>query len=372
MKCPRCGAEIPNTVKFCEYCGTQITVEMLKEQELLNKNGCPRCGSTNITFSREKQGEIKGKNDTKVIRSTVGLCKDCGYTWHVDDGQQEKSSKWLWVLGWICCFPIPLTILILRKKDMEPKLKYGLIAALWILFVFIGLAGEVKNSTAEGSRSSTSISQSEKEENTIGNENSSSITETYPEAYNETSQNEEASQEELQDFSYSEPYYSYSGNGDDVVTGILSQNFSYAHIVHNGEGAFSVKGHYDDTYDLLVDTTTSYDGLTLIYPNKEYMFEVSAEGDWMIELFTVGTSSNDAFSGSGDFVTPIFQGSSNVYEITSSGEGNFVIWGWTNSGRDLLVDTIDKDYSGKVVFKNNDLALFVIKSEREWSIKPVH
>lgn len=371
MKCPNCGADIPNNAKFCEYCRTQITAEMLKEQELINKNGCPRCGSTNITFGREKQGEVRGKRDTKVIRSTVGLCKDCGYTWHVDDGQQNGNLT-LWVLGWIFFFPIPLTILILRKKNMKPALKYGLIAALWIVVVVAALLSDTNDSSARKKRAAATTTQSSQEETIIRDENSSDITETYSEPSSEASQSEETSQEEVQDYSFSEPFFSYSGNGDDVITGITTQYYSYAHIVHNGDGLFSVKGHYDDTYDLLVNTLTPYDGLTLIYPDKEYMFEVSAEGEWMIELFRVGTSSSDAFSGSGDFVTPVFQGTSNVYEITSAGSGNFVIWGLTDYGRDLLVNTLDEDYSGKVVFKDNEIALFEIKSEREWSIRPVY
>ncbi len=51
MKCANCGAEIPNTSNFCEYCGSQISVEMKKEQEQLKKEGCPKCGSSNIAFT---------------------------------------------------------------------------------------------------------------------------------------------------------------------------------------------------------------------------------------------------------------------------------------------------------------------------------
>ena len=127
MKCPNCGAEITGKAKFCGFCGSSITVQMLKEQEQLNKAGCPRCRSTNISFSREKQGELKGRRGTAVIRSTVGVCKDCGYTWQTDSNVSapKKRRTWLWVLGWIFIFPLPLTILLLRKKQMKPIFKYG-------------------------------------------------------------------------------------------------------------------------------------------------------------------------------------------------------------------------------------------------------
>lgn len=146
MKCKNCGAEISAGAKNCEYCGTQISYEMQKEQERLNKSGCPNCGSSNITFDREKQAEIKSKNGTSVVRNTVGLCKDCGFTWAANGSASNKRSNkrsktWLWVLGWIFVFPIPLTIVMLRKKNMKPVLKYGVIAAVWLIYLLIVVAG---------------------------------------------------------------------------------------------------------------------------------------------------------------------------------------------------------------------------------------
>ena len=47
----------------------------------------------------------------------------------------------MWVLGWICIFPVPLTIIMLNKEDMNKKARYGIIAAGWILYLLIGLGG---------------------------------------------------------------------------------------------------------------------------------------------------------------------------------------------------------------------------------------
>lgn len=49
----------------------------------------------------------------------------------------KKKHTLLWVLGWIFCFPIPLTILMLRNKTMNKKVKYGIIAAGWIVYLLI-------------------------------------------------------------------------------------------------------------------------------------------------------------------------------------------------------------------------------------------
>ena len=161
MICPNCGAEITEG-KFCQFCGRQITAEMRKEQEQINKEGCPRCGSSSISFSREYQGEIRGKAGTTVVRATVGVCKDCGFTWHPQGASQtpKKRKTWLWVLGWIFIFPVPLTILMLRRKEMKPTLKYGIIAAAWIVYLIIAFTGNSDSAETTKTRGAGSDSGS--------------------------------------------------------------------------------------------------------------------------------------------------------------------------------------------------------------------
>ncbi|MBQ6268451.1 MAG: YgiT-type zinc finger protein [Clostridia bacterium] len=139
MKCPNCGAEIENA-KFCEFCGSQVTAEMQRAQEQINKTGCPKCGSSNIAFRRENQGEVRGKKSKQIIHRTVGYCKDCGETWYTDN-EPKKRKTWLWVLGWIFVFPVPLTIILLKKKDMNKIAKYVIIAVAWVIYLLIAIAG---------------------------------------------------------------------------------------------------------------------------------------------------------------------------------------------------------------------------------------
>lgn len=147
MKCPSCGAEMQG--KFCEYCGSEIMQQP-------KAGTCPKCGGNNVTFKRERVGTAtqrrsqknvigKGRTSQSVSQSayrTVGLCQSCGYTWNPNGGSKSSKQTWLWVLGWICIFPVPLTILMLRKKDMKPAVKYGIIAAAWLLFFVIGFSGK--------------------------------------------------------------------------------------------------------------------------------------------------------------------------------------------------------------------------------------
>lgn len=167
------------------------------------------------------------------------------------------------------------------------------------------------------------------------------------------------------------PYFSYKGNGDDVVTGVMVDTTSCAHIKNSGTGHFAVKGYYGNERELLVNTTKAYDGEVLLAGGYEYDFEVNAKGEWMIEICEQASTTAKSFSGNSDFVTPVFFKTDNVYEVTTVGDGHFSVKGWSLGGYDLLVNTTEKDYSGKIMFNTDEpLAFFEIDAEREWSIKP--
>lgn len=68
--------------------------------------------------------------------------------------QNQKNTMVWWVLGWIFFFPIPLTILLVRNNTMNPKVKYGIIAGMWIILLLIGL---VRNSTNDNAIDQTAV-----------------------------------------------------------------------------------------------------------------------------------------------------------------------------------------------------------------------
>lgn len=170
MKCPSCGGETHG--RFCEYCGSEMPQENPsvtitnnyfnsatpdESREVGNScGGCPRCGNSKITFKRERAGTAtqsrysgkKGQSVSQAVYRTVGICQNCGYTWDPNatssnNGVRTSSGNktWLWVLGWICIFPLPLTILLFRKKEIKPAVKYSVIAVAWIIFFAIGMSG---------------------------------------------------------------------------------------------------------------------------------------------------------------------------------------------------------------------------------------
>lgn len=157
MRCPNCGGETGENVKFCQFCGSQITVEMKSEMDRLNREGCPRCKSTNVHFEREIEGQLRSERGSRVMRSTVGICDDCGFTWDADGNQShvnfshtnpdytesvrrdqtqvKKRKTALWVLGWIFIFPLPLTLILIRPTVRLPKaLKIIFIVLAWMIY----------------------------------------------------------------------------------------------------------------------------------------------------------------------------------------------------------------------------------------------
>ena len=122
MKCPNCGAEV--TTKFCEYCGS----EMPKE-------------NATIYITNNYYGSTPQVHNNAPVSSPGG---------NTAVPKKKKSRAGLWVLGWLFIFPLPLTILLLRKKDMKPVLKYGIIVIAWLLFFMLGTTAPAEEEPVSG------------------------------------------------------------------------------------------------------------------------------------------------------------------------------------------------------------------------------
>lgn len=168
------------------------------------------------------------------------------------------------------------------------------------------------------------------------------------------------------------PLFEYSGTGDDVISDIRVNDYSYLVVHHTASGHFAVNAHYDESSDLLINTTQPYlDGQTLLVPDRDYTLEINAEGDWEMAAYPIGTISSDTFSGTGDVVTPAFISTSDIYHIEANGGGNFVVRGYNQNGEyELLVNTTD-NYTGNVMLKQKgEWTFFEITGEREFRITP--
>ena len=116
---------------------------------------CPSCGGSNVSFRRESVGEVRGRGASQVIHRTVGICKDCGYTFEKSSDEiaiKKPRKTWLWVLGWIFIFPVPLTVLMLRKKDMNSILRAAIIVIGWVIYLGMGYSGRTVETSSYSPR----------------------------------------------------------------------------------------------------------------------------------------------------------------------------------------------------------------------------
>ncbi|MDO5713688.1 MAG: hypothetical protein Q4Q07_04580 [Tissierellia bacterium] len=120
--CTKCGVKAGTVAKVCPKC----------EKEYFSA-ACPDCGYT--VHEKDRTGfSYESETVVTVGSSTIGILDSVDYTAGRTkrDGdaettkQEEKSNTWLWVLGWIFCFPIPLTILLVRSEKAREM-------ALWVL-----------------------------------------------------------------------------------------------------------------------------------------------------------------------------------------------------------------------------------------------
>lgn len=140
MKCPYCGAEVNGDV--CEYCGA----EMPKEKTNTTVN------IVNNYYGVDPEKKAETRSNPSSTASKANSISGANAT-----QPKKKSRMWLWVLGWIFCFPIPLTILILRQKKMNPILRYALVAALWI---FVLTSGSGANSSSSSTTATSAVTES--------------------------------------------------------------------------------------------------------------------------------------------------------------------------------------------------------------------
>lgn len=166
--CKYCGAENRNDVAICYSCGAREF-----------KNKCGNCGTVFEEGNYCPKCGVKAGAKAKVCPNCgneyySNACPECGYISrntgnanatayaysNVEMKPVKKRKTWLWVLGWIFIFPVPLTILILRNEQISKKLKIGIIAVVWIIYLLIGSSQESSANDTMGLQS-TSILQKE-------------------------------------------------------------------------------------------------------------------------------------------------------------------------------------------------------------------
>lgn len=100
-------------MKICKNCKKQIEDDALV---------CPYCGCVN-------------KNDT--VKSDRSKGSEIARNTGSEEPQKKKRKTWLWVIGWIFAFPIPLTLLMIRNQKLNKILKIIIIVIAWLFYLLI-------------------------------------------------------------------------------------------------------------------------------------------------------------------------------------------------------------------------------------------
>lgn len=165
----------------------------------------------------------------------------------------------------------------------------------------------------------------------------------------------------------------YEGTGDDVIKIEKPEDGPVVLFIKgNAESRhFAVKGYdnNDNSTELFVNTTESYEGITLDPSGLTTLLEISGNGSWTIESRSVRSmrviESPGSIEGNGDEVL-LVEGNPSLAKIKgNSQERHFAVKSY-NPNRSLLVNTTEV-YEGTTRVEKNAIIL-EITGTGDWSI----
>ena len=163
-KCTACGGELEVDPKqetaVCRYCGETFVVSKAVNNYNVEHN------TYNTKIVNERKGDmesmlnfISDREDKKYARAKEQKAE-----------RSKRNKTLLWALGWIFIFPVPLTILMLRNKKLADKVRYGIIAAAWVVYILLLVITQItgdKDSDKAADVSSETSSAAESEADDI-------------------------------------------------------------------------------------------------------------------------------------------------------------------------------------------------------------
>ena len=124
--CPGCGAQLNIDIELkratCPYCGNSFSVD--DEVQHVKLDDAEQAGYEFERGRQKAQAEYVAEQPPQQV--------------HAQEEPPRKRRTWLWVLGWIFIFPVPLTILMLKNEELDKRVRYGIIVAAWIVYLLIG------------------------------------------------------------------------------------------------------------------------------------------------------------------------------------------------------------------------------------------
>lgn len=178
------------------------------------------------------------------------------------------------------------------------------------------------------------------------------------------------------------PPITLSGTGQEATSKFnLEKGISIFEMKHDGTSNFAIVlyGANGEYIDLLVNTIGQFDGskLSSIDTKGEYLLDVSADGNWEVEIKqprpSIGKQVPLTLSGTGQKASEIFYLNTGMarFEMKHDGTSNFAIVLYSADGKyiDLLVNTIGSfDGSKATPISKAGLYLLDISADGNWEI----
>ena len=146
--CKYCGTTNKDTAEACSSCGAKAFSHKCSNCGTVYDEGnfCPNCGV--------KAGAKPKKCPNCGREYYTNACPDCGYIKNGNGYGQgvaepvKKRRTWLWVLGWIFIFPVPLTIIMVNRKDIHLAVRILSVVAAWGAYLYFYAVGSAEAAVA--------------------------------------------------------------------------------------------------------------------------------------------------------------------------------------------------------------------------------
>ena len=134
-----------NLVEYhCPNCTATLQVDAEKHEAV-----CEYCGSKFEINDERYDAEREGYEFEKGrMRAREEMQRENAVYYPQGYDTEKKRRTWLWVIGWIFCFPIPLTVIIVKSK-LPTVAKVILLVLLWGFVIYYGAADESSGTAAQ-------------------------------------------------------------------------------------------------------------------------------------------------------------------------------------------------------------------------------
>lgn len=139
LSCPNCGSQLSVDSETkqakCEACGNIMLID--DSVQHVQYDNAEMAGYEFEKGRQRAQAERFMQSAQPQQKSNVK------YWQNTEVNKNNKSNIWLWVLGWLFFFPLPLTLLLVRNKNLNPVIKYSIIGVMWTIIGFFSIASYV-------------------------------------------------------------------------------------------------------------------------------------------------------------------------------------------------------------------------------------